>query len=86
MFTYVHSHTTDTWPAVPLGLVLVVGTTGLQDGLVNTTASSNHTFNRQGRAGQSVHWYNHTVQFTDVKLTACNYAALALQIELKAGQ
>lgn len=48
MFTYVHSHTTDTWPAVPLGLVLVVGTTGLQDGLVNTSTSSNNTFNTEG--------------------------------------
>lgn len=45
VFTYVHSHTTHTWPAVPLGLVLVVGTTCLQDGLVNTTTSSNDTFN-----------------------------------------
>lgn len=42
-FTYVHSHTTDTRPAVPLGLVLVVGTTSLQDGLVNTTTTCNHT-------------------------------------------
>lgn len=48
MFTYVHSHTTDTWPAVPLGLVLVVGTTGLQDGLVNTSTSSNDTFTTEG--------------------------------------
>lgn len=42
--TYVHGHTTDTRPAVPLGLVLVVSTTGLQDGLVNTTTTSNNTF------------------------------------------
>lgn len=47
LFTYVHSHTTDTWPAVPLGLVLVVGTTGLQDRFVNTTTSCNHTCNKQ---------------------------------------
>lgn len=52
--TYVHGHTTDTWPAVPLGLVLVVGATGLQDGLVNTTAPGNHTLNTQGGGGQSV--------------------------------
>lgn len=64
-FTYVHSHTTDTWPAVPLGLVLVVGTASLQDGLVDTTTSSNHTCNRQHSAGQSVHWYSHNPQFTN---------------------
>lgn len=45
--TYVHSHTTDTGPAVPLGFVLVVGTASFQDGLVNTTASGNHTCNVQ---------------------------------------
>lgn len=55
MFTYVHGHTTDTWPAVPLGLVLVVGATSLQDGLVNTTTSGNDTCNTEGRAGQKVH-------------------------------
>ncbi|TNN53093.1 hypothetical protein EYF80_036675 [Liparis tanakae] len=43
LVTYVHGHTTDTGPAVPLGLVLVVGATGLQDGLVDTTTSGNHT-------------------------------------------
>lgn len=42
--TYVHGHTTDTWPAVSLGLVFVVSATGLQDGLVNTTTTSNNTF------------------------------------------
>lgn len=52
MLTYVHSHTTDTWPAVPLGLVLVVGTASLQDGLVNTTTSSNHTCSTKRSAGQ----------------------------------
>lgn len=45
MLTYIHSHTTDTWPAVPLGLVLVISATSLQDGLVNTTTSSNHPLN-----------------------------------------
>lgn len=44
MFTYVHSHTTDTWPAVPLCLVFVVSATGLEDGLVNTATTSNDTF------------------------------------------
>lgn len=46
VLTYIHSHTTDTWPAVPLGLVFVVGPTSLQDGLVNTATSSNHTCNK----------------------------------------
>ena len=41
--TYVHGHTTDTWPAVPLGLVLVVSATSLQDGLVNTSTTSDDT-------------------------------------------
>lgn len=44
-FAYIHSHTTDTRPAVPLGLVLVVCTSCLQDGFVNTTTTSNNTFN-----------------------------------------
>lgn len=35
----VHGHTTHLRPAVALHLVLVVGTTGLQDGLVDTTAA-----------------------------------------------
>jgi len=35
----VHGHTTHLRPAVALHLVLVVGTTGLQDGLVDTTAT-----------------------------------------------
>lgn len=47
VFTHVHGHTTDTRPAVPLGLVFVVGTAGLQDGLVNTTATSNNTCQTQ---------------------------------------
>lgn len=47
VFTHVHGHTTDTWPAVPLGLVFVVGTAGLQDGLVNTTTTSNNTCQTQ---------------------------------------
>ncbi len=51
MLNGVHSHTTDTWPAVPLGLVLVVGATSLQDGLVNTTASGNHTDNSSVGSG-----------------------------------
>lgn len=61
MFTYVHGHTTDTWPAVPLGLVLVVGTASLQDGLINTATTSNHTFNGRNRCGHIVHWCNNVV-------------------------
>lgn len=41
--TYIHSHTTDTRPAVPLNLIFVVGTACLQDGFVNTTTTSNNT-------------------------------------------
>lgn len=41
MLHRVHGHTTHLRPAVALHLVLVVGTTGLQDGLVDTTAAGN---------------------------------------------
>ena len=41
--THVHSHTTDTWPAVTLDLVLVVGSASLQQGLVDTTTTCNDT-------------------------------------------
>lgn len=47
VFTHVHGHTTDTRPAVPLGLVFVVGTASLQDGFVNTTTTSNNTCHMQ---------------------------------------
>lgn len=57
MKTYVHSHTTDTWPAVPLGLVFVVGTTGLQDGFVDTTTTSNNTLKWKS-------WLEYTSQIT----------------------
>ena len=39
MFNGIHTHTTNDWPVVLLDLVLVVGTTGLEDGLINTTTS-----------------------------------------------
>lgn len=42
--THIHSHTTDTRPAVPLDLIFVVGTTCLQDGFVNTTTTSNNAY------------------------------------------
>lgn len=38
----VHSHTTSAGPRVPLDLELVVGTTGLEQGLVDTTATSDN--------------------------------------------
>jgi len=40
--TYVHAHTTDIGPAVALDLVLVVGTTSLEDGLVGTATTSDN--------------------------------------------
>ena len=40
--TYVHGDTSDLRPAVPLGLVLVVRTTGLEQRLVDTTATGNN--------------------------------------------
>lgn len=43
MVNRIHSHTTNGWPAVALGTVLVESTTGLEDGLVKTTTSSNNT-------------------------------------------
>merc|ERR1719461_2790016 len=39
MLDGVHGHTTDLRPAVPLDLILVVSASGLQDGLVDTTAA-----------------------------------------------
>nr|XP_033698337.1 phospholysine phosphohistidine inorganic pyrophosphate phosphatase isoform X1 [Tursiops truncatus] len=39
----VHGHTPHTWPAIPLCLILVVGTAGLQNGFVNAATSSHHT-------------------------------------------
>lgn len=43
VLNWVHGHTTHLRPAVTLDLVLVVCTAGLQDGLVDTTATSNNT-------------------------------------------
>merc|ERR1719228_761327 len=43
MLYRVHRHTTDLRPAVPLGLVLVVGATSLQHRLVDTTTASDYT-------------------------------------------
>lgn len=42
MFNRVHGHTTDFRPAIAFGLVLVVGTTCLQDGLVDTATPSHN--------------------------------------------
>ncbi|XP_059954429.1 phospholysine phosphohistidine inorganic pyrophosphate phosphatase isoform X3 [Mesoplodon densirostris] len=43
MLSRVHGHTPHAWPAIPLCLILVVGTAGLQNGLVNAATSSHHT-------------------------------------------
>jgi len=43
MLDGVHSNTTDLWPAVTLNLVLVVGTASLQEGLVDTSTTSDDT-------------------------------------------
>lgn len=43
MLHRVHGHTTDLGPGVALGLVLVVGVSGLEEGLVHTTSTSDHT-------------------------------------------
>merc|ERR1719189_1819229 len=43
MLHRVHSHTTYLRPAVPLDLVLMVRTSSLQHGLVNTASTSNNT-------------------------------------------
>lgn len=44
MLNGVHGYTSDNWPAVTLSLVLVVGTSSLQDGLVDTSTTSNNTY------------------------------------------
>ena len=41
--TYIHGHTPYSWPAVPLCLIFVVRPASLQDGFVNSAASSHHT-------------------------------------------
>src|SRR5690606_18362954 len=43
MVNGIHGHTADLWPAVALGLVLVVGTASLQQRLVNTTTTGDET-------------------------------------------
>ena len=43
MFNGVHGYTSDNRPAVALSLVLVVSTTSFQDGLVDTTTTSDDT-------------------------------------------
>ena len=40
----VHGHTTHTRPAVALGLVLVVGAAGLQEGLVDAATTSHNSW------------------------------------------
>ena len=43
MLNWIHSNTTNLWPAVSLDLVFVVGTTGLQEWFINTSTTSNDT-------------------------------------------
>ena len=43
MLNWIHSNTTNLWPAVSLDLVFVVGTTSLQDGFVNTSSTGDQT-------------------------------------------
>lgn len=43
MLDWVLSHTSNLWPAITLDSVLVVGVTGLKEGLVGTSTSSNDT-------------------------------------------
>ena len=52
--TYIHGHTPHTWPTIPLCLILVVGTAGLQNGLVNAATSSHHTCWRPGTSGRCI--------------------------------
>jgi hypothetical protein len=50
----VHSNTTSLGPRVTLDLVLVVSTTGLQEGLVDTTTTSNDTNSSTGSGGDDL--------------------------------
>merc|ERR1712235_72691 len=43
MLNWIHSNTTNLWPAVSLDLVFVVGTTGLQEWFINTSTTSDDT-------------------------------------------
>ena len=48
----VHRNSSDLWPLVPLGLVFVVGTSGLQDRLVGTSSSCDESDHGAARAVQ----------------------------------
>merc|ERR1712002_297875 len=43
MLNWIHSNTSHLWPAVPLNPVFMESTTSFQNGLVNTSATSNNT-------------------------------------------
>jgi hypothetical protein len=45
MVYWVHTYTSYSWPAVSLGLVFVISTASFQDWFVDTTTTSNDTFN-----------------------------------------
>lgn len=50
----VHGHTTDTGPAVALRLELVVGTAGLEEGLVNAATAGNETNHGAASGGEDL--------------------------------
>ena len=54
MLNRVHGHTPHAWPTIPLCLILVVGTAGLQNGLVNAATSSHHTDNSSVDGGDDL--------------------------------
>ena len=43
MLNWIHSNTTNLWPAVSLDLVFMVGTTSLQEWFINTSTTSDDT-------------------------------------------
>ena len=50
----IHSHTTSAWPRVPLDTVFVESPSCLQDGLVDTSTTSNNTNHSSSRAGHNL--------------------------------
>lgn len=54
MLHWVHGHTSDLGPAVTLGLVLVVGASGLEHGLLGTSAASDLSDGGTAGGGQDL--------------------------------
>ena len=50
VINWVHGNTSDNWPAVALGLVLVVGVSGLEKGLVSPSSSGDDSYHSTGVA------------------------------------